>query len=213
MKIIGYLGSPRANGNTGKLLKRALEGAASKGAETKKVDLIKYNIEHCKGCNKCYHNNPELKIGICPIKDDMASILEEYVSADGYFLCSPVYDMNTTALMKKFVERKIALSYRPKEAYAKICEPREAANFKKMASFIVTANSPDEYEEVMGVPCYDTMNSHLMIEQVWLLDKLYCGGVEDISKEAWDKKMDLAFEMGVRLVEEIEKAQNEEDDE
>jgi len=48
MKIIGFLGSARVNGRCGKLLRSALEGAASKGAEAKRYDLIKCKI------NKAY---------------------------------------------------------------------------------------------------------------------------------------------------------------
>lgn len=40
MKIIGFLGSARVQGRCGRLLRRALEGAASKGAEVKRYDLI-----------------------------------------------------------------------------------------------------------------------------------------------------------------------------
>ena len=49
--------------------------------------------------------NPELPIGKCPLKDDMASILEEYISADGYIFASPVYESYVTVLMKKFMEK------------------------------------------------------------------------------------------------------------
>ena len=50
MKIMGFLGSPRVNGKCAKLLKKALEGAESCGAETKQYDLIKCNIKFCLGC-------------------------------------------------------------------------------------------------------------------------------------------------------------------
>ena len=204
MKIIGYLGSPKVNGLSGKLLKSALEGAKSKGAEVKKVDLIKSHIEHCRGCTNCYHKNPELRIGKCSIKDEMASILEEYVEADGYFLVSPVYDLHVTALMKKFLERKIALTYREKSEHAKLMEARHPAEFKKKASLLVTGNCGDDLIEVMGEPCFEAMSSHFMIEQVWMVDKIYVGGVESFTKEIFEQRMELLYQAGVRLVEEIE---------
>ena len=93
------------------------------GATTKRFDLIKLNIKYCMGCNTCYRNNPELIIGKCPIKDgDVASILEEYVKADGYIFASPVYDATVTALMKTFLERKIMLTYKAPDAYGKLPE-------------------------------------------------------------------------------------------
>ena len=113
MRILGFLGSPHVNGRSAKLLKKALEGAASAGAEVKEFDLIKMNIKYCTGCGACYLTKPELKIGKCSLKDDAPAIFEEYVEADGYIYASPVYDMFITALMKTFLERKIMLTYRP----------------------------------------------------------------------------------------------------
>ncbi len=209
MKILGYLGSPKVNGITGKLLKRILEGAESMGAETKKVDLIKCNIEHCRGCCICFTKNPELPVGKCSIKDEMAEILQEYIEADGYIFATPVYDVAVTALMKKFLERKIALTYREKEAYAKIGEPRSPANFKKMASFLVTGNCGDDFKDSMGGACFEQMNGHLMLEQVWVVDECYVGGTENLSEEVKKQKFDEAYQIGIRLIEEINTARAE----
>ena len=207
MKILGFLGSPQLNGTCSKLLKKALEGAKSKGAQTKRFDLIKYNIMHCKGCFKCVFKNHELPIGKCLLKDDMASILKEYVGADGYIFASPCYEAFVSALMKKFLERKISLGFREKEEYGKIAAARAPVNFKKMASFIVTANCPDEYIEVMGDPAFEAMEGHLIIEQVPTVDRFYVGGVENISDKTFSEKLSAAYQLGIRLVEEIEKAQ------
>lgn len=45
MKIIAFNGSPRRNGNTAKLLKEALRGAAASGADTEYVDLYSLNYK------------------------------------------------------------------------------------------------------------------------------------------------------------------------
>ena len=206
MRILGFLGSPHVNGRSAKLLKKALEGAASKGAEVKEFDLIKMNIKYCTGCGACWTSKPDLKIGKCALKDDATAILEEYIEADGYFYASPVYDVFITALMKTFLERKIMLTYRPKEAVAKLPEPRCCAYFKKKASIIVTGNCADEWRELMGDPCFEAYEGHFMIEQIDTVDKMYCGGIEIITDEEFNKRLDEAFQMGVKIVEEIEKA-------
>ncbi len=208
MKILGFLGSPRLKGKCSKLLDKALEGAASKSAEIKKFELIKYNIQYCRGCGNCYLKKPELSIGICPLKDDMALILEEYTQADGYIFASPVYDMFITALMKTFVERMIALTYKPPSDHAKIPDARTgiAANFTKMASIIITGNCADELREVMGEPCFESFDGHLMIQQVDTVDTFYVGGLEYMTDEIFEKRLDTAYQLGVRLVEKIEKA-------
>lgn len=208
MKIIGFLGSPRPNGTCGRLLQEALAGAESRGAHTKRFDLIKCNIMHCRGCFKCMFDNAELHIGRCPLKDDMASILEQYLEADGYIFASPSYEGYVTALMKKFLERKIALGYREKEAFGTIAESRKPAAFKKMASFIVTANCTDEFRELMGDPCFEAMEGHLIVEQVPTVDRLYVGGVENMTGEVFSEKLACARGIGIRLVEEIEKAKS-----
>ncbi len=51
MKVIALNGSPRKNFNTGTLLKKALEGAESEGADTELINL--YDLDY-KGCNSCF---------------------------------------------------------------------------------------------------------------------------------------------------------------
>lgn len=209
MKILGFLGSPRVNGKCSKLLKKALEGAESRGADTKRYDLINCNIKHCTGCGTCFTKKPELLIGKCSLEDDMVSILEEYIKADGYIFASPVYDMFITALMKKFLERKIILTCRIKDEPIGLPSARSPANFKKMASMIVTGNAGDEYREVMGDPCFEAMEVHLLIEQVPTVDRFFVGGVEWVTDETFSEKLNEVCQLGIRLVAEIEKAQKE----
>jgi multimeric flavodoxin WrbA len=207
MLILGFLGSPKVNGHCSKLLNKALEGAESKGATTKRFDLVKLNIKYCMGCNTCYRNNPELIVGKCPIKDDVASILEEYVKADGYIFASPVYDATVTALLKTFLERKIMLTYKAPDAYGKLPESRCPANFKRKAAFIVTGAAADEFKEVMADPCFEAIESSLMLEQVDTSHEMYVGGVENITEERFAERLDEAYRLGAHLVEEIEKEQ------
>ena len=74
---------------------------------------------------------------------------------------------------------------------------------------IVTANCGDEYREVMVVPCFEAMEAHLIIEQVSTVDTFYVGGVESMTDETFSEKLTESYQLGMRLVEEIEKAQSE----
>jgi multimeric flavodoxin WrbA len=206
MKIIGLLGSPRIDGRCSKLLRRALEGAADKGAEVKRFDLIKCNIMYCRGCGKCFQQNPELTIGQCPLKDDVRSILEEYLQSDGYIFASPTYEIYVTALMKTFLERKIALTCKEDLPSMPLARPGVRANFKKKASFIVTAGAPQELEEVMADPCYEAFEAGLMMEEVETQEKLFVGGMTTITDEAFSKRMDESYQLGINLVAAIEKS-------
>jgi len=206
MKIIGIMGSPHLNGFNAKLLNSVLKGAKSVGAETKRYNLIKCNIQYCRGCMKCVYEHHELPIGKCLLKDDMASILEEYLQADGYILTSPVYDVNVTALMKTFLERKVALFFKQRGDFGKIPDARVKVHFKKKAALIATGSAGDEFKEVMAVPSFETMEAHFLIEEIDVVDKLYVGGLDNITQESFAERLIEAYRMGVRLVEEIRKS-------
>ena len=211
MKILGFMGSPHVKGLNGKLIDSVLKGAASRGAEVKRYDLIKCNIEYCRGCWQCVHENHDLPIGKCPIKDDMSAILEEYLEADGYIFTTPVYDVGVTAIMKTFLERKFPLFHRKKEDTGKIPSPRITANFQKKASFIVTGNCADEFEECMGTPCFEAMESDFFLEQIETADRLFVGSAEDLNNERLAEKEKEAFELGVRLVDAINASRSSKD--
>ncbi|MBN2107656.1 MAG: flavodoxin family protein [Deltaproteobacteria bacterium] len=203
MLILGFMGSPSVKGKCSRLLQKALDGARAGGAAVKQYDLVSFDIRHCKGCGACFKTRPELAIGPCPLKDDMAAILEEYDRADGYVYASPVYDGYVTSIMKKFLERKIALTYKSPEEQGKVPSPRRPVGFRKKVSYIVTGDAADEYQEIMGDPCFVAMDWHHMLEQVESLDRLYVGSAECISAEEFARREALAFELGGRLVEEI----------
>lgn len=57
MKIIAINGSPRKNRNTATLLNKALEGAASQGAETELIHLYDLNYKGCVSCFACKIKN------------------------------------------------------------------------------------------------------------------------------------------------------------
>jgi len=208
LKIIGFLGSPRLKGICSRLMQAVLDGAQSRGAVVKRFDLIKLDIQHCLGCCKCIFDDPALPVGRCPIKDDMSAVLEDYIRADGYVLATPAYHGTVTALMKKFIERKFALSRRSPENVGKIAESRVPANFKKKGALVVTANSPDEFVEVMGDPCFEVMGSDWMVEQVETTGQLYVGGVETLTETDIADRLEKAFEMGRDLVDKIEQERN-----
>lgn len=105
-KIIAFNGSPRKRWNTSTLLEKALEGAASKGANTKLIDLYDLKYDGCISCFACKTLGGK-SYGRCIIKDDLAPILEEIEKADGLIFGSPIYLGSLTGKMKSFLERLI----------------------------------------------------------------------------------------------------------
>ena len=143
MKAIAFNGSPRKEWNTATLLRKALEGAASKGAETELIHL--YNLEY-KGCISCF--SCKLKGGIsygkCSINDELTPILEKIEESDAIILGSPNFLGMPSGMMKSFLERLIY----PYIVY----DSNMTSLFKKRlpTGFIYTMGSTDLWMKEMG---------------------------------------------------------------
>ena len=98
-KIVAIVGSPRPNGNTNYLVDQALEEAAANGCEVEKLVLSEFNINPCKGHDKCS------TYAKCKIEDDVPMLMEKFRAADGTIIATPVYYYNMTAQMKIFIDR------------------------------------------------------------------------------------------------------------
>lgn len=104
MKVIAFNGSPRKSWNTAALLKNALDGAASAGAETKLVHLYDLKFRGCTSCFACKLVGSK-SLGKCATQDDLTPILAEAAEADALILGSPIYFAGVTGEMKSFMER------------------------------------------------------------------------------------------------------------
>ena len=109
MKILAVNGSPRPNGNTVTLLERAMEGARSQGAETKRIDLYRLNYKGCVSCFYC--KRKDKPHGTCAVRDDLSPVLTELKEADALLLGSPIYYDNITSGMVAFLERFLFSNY------------------------------------------------------------------------------------------------------
>jgi len=100
VRILGIAGSPRKNGNTTKMVEKALEGAAAvEGVEIELYQLAGKKYHHCISCYKC------LEKGECVFDDDLGEFIEKYLAADGLILGAPVYHMSVPASMKALMDR------------------------------------------------------------------------------------------------------------
>ncbi len=106
MKVLAVNGSPRSNWNTATLLRKALEGAASEGAETEFIHLYDLDFKGCQSCFACKSIGGK-GYGRCARKDDITPVLEKVKETDGIILGSPVYLGAVTGSMRSFLERLI----------------------------------------------------------------------------------------------------------
>jgi multimeric flavodoxin WrbA len=103
-KVLAINGSPRKNANTAILLQKALDGAASTGAETELIHLIDLRYQGCISCFACKRKGTKF-IGSCALRDDLTPVLEKAMHSDAILLGSPIYLADVTSLMRAFIER------------------------------------------------------------------------------------------------------------
>ena len=145
-KIYAINGSPRKNGNTAQLLQKALEGAASAGAEVKLIQLADLNFSGCRSCFACKKlANPSPG---CVLKDDLSETLQELLHADGIIMGSPIYFGAETGLYRNFLERL----FFPMLRYTN--PPSSRAEKKIDFGFIYTMNVPENLMDEYGYNAY-----------------------------------------------------------
>ena len=100
VKVVGFIGSPRVDGNTDRMVEWVLEAAMEEGAEVECVALREKRIAPCKACETCA--KPPHR---CATQDDMEDIQALLSQAQGIVLGTPVYWWGPSAQMKAFVDR------------------------------------------------------------------------------------------------------------
>jgi len=102
MKVVGFNGSPRKDGNTSILIKTVFAELEKNGIETEFVQLGGKAIHGCKACFKCWKN----KDSRCAVGDDMFNeCMAKMIGADGIVLGSPTYFADVTTEMKALIDR------------------------------------------------------------------------------------------------------------
>ena len=109
MKITAVLGSPNRDGNTARLVQKALDGARDRGAEVELIHLRDYRIEYCNGCLSNGSRTFCLAGGRCTIRDDAEMLKRKLEDSDGIILASPSYGIQPSARMKNFLTDRIGM--------------------------------------------------------------------------------------------------------
>ncbi|MBI4826172.1 MAG: flavodoxin family protein [Nitrospirae bacterium] len=102
MKVIGFNGSARKDGNTAILLNSVLDEISREGIETELYQMAGKPLHGCIGCFKCFDKKDKR----CSIDNDIANeCIEKMLEADGIILGSPTYFADVSADMKALIER------------------------------------------------------------------------------------------------------------
>ncbi|MBQ9407088.1 MAG: flavodoxin family protein [Desulfovibrio sp.] len=215
MNILAFNGSPRKKWNTAQLLQRALDGAASAGAETELVHLCTEPFKGCTSCFACKHKGSQTK-GLCAYRDALTPILVKARQADAFIIGSPVYYDYPTAQTRAFLERLLF----PVDTYLVDADGSRLRVLDTTipTAMIYTMNCPQWYMEKVNYPTILGANEAALKRLFGYCETLYsCDTYQfsDYSKYAcnmfseekkavqkanqFPKDLDNAFALGQRL--------------
>ena len=140
-KIVAVNAGPRNGWNTDTLIREAVKGAESAGAQVQKFDL--FRLEKYTGCISCFGCKREKFKGHCICRDGLTPVLDAVREADGLIIGSPNYLSEMTASFRAFYERLIFqnLTY---NIEAPCCNERFIP-----VLLIMTSNAPDTAYKIL----------------------------------------------------------------
>ncbi len=211
MKVFAFNGSPRKEWNTATLLKKALEGAESQGAETELVHLYDLNYKGCISCFSCKIIGGE-SYGRCAVKDDLTDIFEGIKKSDAIILGSPIYFGTVSGEMRSFMERLMF----PNLTYT---NPTRTLFPKKIKTgFIYTMNITEEQLKEFGYSGHIDINQRTLktlfgsSESLFSFDTYQFNDYSKVvatrfdekhkakrRKEVFPEDLEKAYEMGVKF--------------
>ena len=212
MKVMAFNGSPRKQWNTATLLSKALEGAASQGAETELIHLYDLSYKGCISCFACKAKGGK-SYGRCAVEDSLTPLYARIREADVLILGSPIYLGDMTGQMRSFLERLVF----PYLVYSH--DPQTLFPRRIRVAFIYTMGAPEEMARQMGYDRLFSRNEMIMqrifgpTQSLMSYDTLQFDDYSKFVATRFDPKAKAerrktafpedcrkAFEMGARLV-------------
>ena len=178
MKVLAINGSPRKKWNTATLLEKALEGAASRGAETELIHLYDLDFKGCTSCFACKLKGGK-SYGKCAMNDGLTPVLEKLAGADAFLLGSPIYFGTVTGEMRSFMERL----FFPYLTYTR--PPGSLFDRKLKTAFIYTMNVSEETMQEYHYPLHINLNESVLSRTFGQAESLCC--FETLQFEDYDK--------------------------
>ncbi len=102
MKVVGFNGSPRKEGNTSIAIKTVFKALEDEGIETEMVHIAEKPIYGCRACDTCKKTGD----GFCIIDSDILNdCVKKMYESDGIIIGSPVYFGSVTPQVKSLIDR------------------------------------------------------------------------------------------------------------
>lgn len=136
MKITAFNGTHKTGAsNTAILVDHFLGGATEAGAEVEHIRLASLKIQPCMACKACWQQTP----GRCVINDDMAIMIEKFITSDVVVIASPLYTDNVSGLLKTFLDRLIVTGD-PHWEFDEHGESRHQRRYQRPVKLIAISN-------------------------------------------------------------------------
>jgi multimeric flavodoxin WrbA len=117
LNVLGISTSPRREGNSDLLLRRALAGAQQAGAAVEYLSLCDFKIAACRACYHC------AATGECSTKDDYQTVLGKMLAADRLIFATGVFFMTIPAQAKILIDRGQCLWVRQTRLHRPLFDP------------------------------------------------------------------------------------------
>lgn len=104
MKAVVINADPKIKETTGRLMKSALQGAESVGAEVEYVDLYKLKLSGCRICLICKKDGNQCK---CYWRDELSPLIDKILNSDVLLIGVPIFFSNPASHYLAFLERLI----------------------------------------------------------------------------------------------------------
>jgi len=191
MKITGFVGSPCKNGNVDLLVSQVLEGAATQGAETRKIYLNSLRIQPCQSCG----TDPNPKH--CLLDDDMSQIYDALETSDVIVVGSPVYFDTVSAQVKLMIDRSNCLMPYVKKDDGTFAFERRLKKQKK-GILIAVSGTDQDYKAILT-----TIKGFFKWTNTKLADTIYHAHDDNKLGSVRNDQttMKQAFELGIKLSE------------
>ena len=188
MRVLGISSSPRDNGNSDLLLRQALAGASSAGAEAEYLRLNKLNISPCTACGACYAT------GMCITEDDFQMVLPKMLQAQHIIFATPIYFMNVSSQAKILIDRCECLWARKYLLKQPICDNKDG----RRSGMVIAVGGSKVKKMFEGIRL--TMKYYFDALDMVYFANLFVSNVEEAGKIADNKlAMEEAYRLGVQL--------------
>lgn len=198
MKIAAFSGSGHRNGNTAKVIKRIIGGAASMGADAELFYLCEYAIKPCTGCRACEKSN------VCVIEDDDVPVLHRAIrECDAIIIGTPTYYGDIAGAFKQFVDRCYPFCVQDINKETRVCRFGSILPPGKPGIFVGVSGGqgPEVFEchKKVAFHCFNDLNvtywrnvlvPYTTFEPV--------NEAHPVWEEAWKTGMELVREFGER---------------